>query len=63
MAIKDETLHFKINSEEKNAITEIADRLDIPVSQFVRATVREKIAALKESQDDKTESAEVSATA
>jgi len=54
MAIKDEKLVAKINSEEKVAITEAAEQLDIPVSQFVREAVREKIAALKEASAEVT---------
>lgn len=57
MAIKDEKLVAKINSEEKIAITEAAEQLDIPVSQFVREAVREKIAALKEASAEKPEAA------
>jgi uncharacterized protein (DUF1778 family) len=57
MAIKDEKLVAKINSEEKVAITEAAEQLDIPVSQFVREAVREKIAALKEASAEKPEAA------
>ncbi len=46
MAVKDEILHIKINSDEKQAIAETAERLDIPVSQFIREAAREKIAAV-----------------
>jgi hypothetical protein len=48
MAIKDDKLVVKINSEEKDEIIETADRLDIPVSQFIREAAREKIAAIKD---------------
>lgn len=48
MATKDEFLHIKINGDEKQEIAEHAETLDIPVSQFVREAVREKIATLKQ---------------
>lgn len=59
MALKDEKLGIKVNSGEKDLIAEIAKELDIPVSQFVREAVREKIAAHKESQARSEEAATV----
>lgn len=50
MGTKDETLHIKINTDEKDEITEMAARLDIPISQFMREAAREKIATLKREQ-------------
>lgn len=50
MGTKDETLHIKINSDEKDEITEMAAQLDVPISQFMREAAREKIAALKREQ-------------
>lgn len=47
MGTKDETLHIKINSDEKDEITEMAAKLDVPISQFIREAAREKVAALK----------------
>lgn len=44
MKEKDEILHIKINSDEKNLIATIAAAKDISVSQFVRETLREKVA-------------------
>lgn len=41
---KDEFLHIKINSTEKARVAAAASELDIPVSQFVREALREKIA-------------------
>ncbi|MBK8468137.1 MAG: ribbon-helix-helix protein, CopG family [Chloracidobacterium sp.] len=48
MGNKDETLHIKIRSDEKDEITETAEYLDIPVSQFIREAAREKIAIVRE---------------
>lgn len=47
MGLKDDKLVVKINGDEKQEIIEAAERLDIPVSQFVREAARDKIAAIK----------------
>ncbi len=52
MAIKDDKLVVKINSDEKDEITETAERLDIPVSQFMREAAREKIASIKQQETE-----------
>ncbi len=59
MGIKDETLHIKINSEEKEAIAKAADQRDISVSQFAREALREKVATVAESR--KSESVSLAA--
>ena len=59
MGIKDDKLVVKINSDEKQEITEMADRLDIPVSQFIREAARDKIAAIRLKAE--TETAEAAA--
>jgi len=49
MAIKkDEVIHIKINSEDKEQISLAAEQLDIPVSQFIREAARKKIAQINE---------------
>lgn len=49
MAIKkDDVIHIKINSEDKEQISLAAEQLDIPVSQFIREAAREKIAQINE---------------
>jgi uncharacterized protein (DUF1778 family) len=52
MAIKDEKIVVKINSDEKQVINQMATGLDIPVSQFVREAVREKIAAIRAANEE-----------
>lgn len=59
MGTKDETIHIKLRSEEKQEITETANRLDIPVSQFLREAAREKIASIKERESALAEPAQV----
>lgn len=57
MGTKDETIHIKIRSDEKDEITEAASRLDIPVSQFLREAAREKVASLKTTEAETAEAA------
>jgi antitoxin component of RelBE/YafQ-DinJ toxin-antitoxin module len=46
--MKNEYLQIRISEEEKEALSEIARHEDVPVSQFVRQTLKEKINAWKE---------------
>lgn len=44
---KNAVLFVKVSSNEKQSITDTAEQLDVPVSQFVREAVREKVAAIR----------------
>jgi len=44
---KDERIMIRIYSNEKTEFEEIANRLDVPISQLAREGLREKIAELK----------------
>lgn len=44
---KNERILIRINQSEKVEFEEIANRLDIPISQIAREAIREKMAELK----------------
>lgn len=43
MAVKTETIAFRVSSEEKQAFETIAKQKDIPVSQLIREAIRKYI--------------------
>lgn len=43
--MKDKYLQVRVTEEDRQALNELAEKLDVPASQIVREVVREKIAA------------------
>lgn len=42
--MKTEWIQVRVSEEEKKALSELSEKLDVPASQIVRESVREKIA-------------------
>lgn len=45
--MKNDLIQVRMNEDEKAEVAALADERDIPVSQFVREAIREKVAAEK----------------
>ena len=46
--MKTEWLQVRVSEDDKKALAELSEKLDIPASQIVRESVREKIEEEKE---------------
>jgi predicted transcriptional regulator len=53
--MKNEYIQVRVTEDDKRALAELAERLDVPASQIVRESVREKIAALVASAEETKE--------
>ncbi len=47
---KTESLFIRISEEDKAALMDIAEKIDVPFSQIAREAIREKVATLKATQ-------------
>jgi predicted transcriptional regulator len=53
--MKNDTIQIRISEAEKEALNEIALKLDIPASQIVRDAVRARLAELKQASEEAKE--------